>query len=137
MSSVLDEILDLTQFQHESTTFNASLSPSPLMPRRICDDSTENCNNGSPPSSDDEDEQRGTQASPGTQDSLDNVAAFAINVARDLRLTTEGERSLLQFSQVTLFFLLFMHRFHIFQTMHQAGYKICFDLPAGNAHQVE
>jgi hypothetical protein len=78
MSSILDELFD---FQHGSTMSNPSPSPSPLAPPppRHNQDSTEGQDNGSPPSSGDEDERQGPRASSNTEESPNAVAVFTIN----------------------------------------------------------
>ena len=112
MSSVFGEIVDLSQLQRESAAPDTPPPPS-MQPRR--EDSPPN-GGESPSDSDDEDEEPGAQSLSSAQDSPDGVAEFAINAARNLQLTTDGERSLLRFSQVVLFSLFSPRRTHIVQT---------------------
>lgn len=60
-----------------------------------------------------QDRQQEDQPSPSTRGSPDNVAAFTLNTARSLQLTTDGERSLFQFSQVN-FYLFYIIAFFSF-----------------------
>ena len=108
MSSILDEIINLSQLQQESAVSN-NLSLLSSMP---------SSQQGSPvnnekESSNSEDEhgqqdRQEDQPSSSTQGSPDNVVAFTLNTARSLQLTTDGERSLFQFSQVNfhLFYII-------------------------------
>lgn len=97
MSSFLDEIVNLNQLQNESAAPIASLPP---LTQPMHQDFAANSNNDSSPGSGDEDREQDTQPPLSTQDSPDAVAAFTVNTSRNLRLTANGERSLLEFSQV-------------------------------------
>jgi len=60
---------------------------------------------GSIPNPEDDNEDEGTQTPSNTRNSPDTVAAFAVNTARNLQLAAaDGEKSLLQSSQVFFFF---------------------------------
>ena len=99
MTSVLSEIIDPRQLQRTSTvpdTTSTALAPStpstcPVSPANDSRHTT---------SSEDDDEDEGNQAPPVAQNSPDTSAAFAINTARNLRLSANGEKSLLNFSRV-------------------------------------
>ena len=99
MSSVLDEIVDFSQFQRDSAPQDTPPSPSTPPMRQ---DSPPN-GGESFSDSDDDNGEPGAQPLSGTHDPPDSIAAFTINAARNHRLTTDGERSLLQFSQVISF----------------------------------
>lgn len=132
MSSFLDKFVDLRQLQRESAAPSAALQP---LTQPMHQDPPAESENDSRPGSGDEDEEQDTQHPPNTQDNSDTVAAFTVNTARNLRLTTDGERSLLQFSQVVFFSRdIFLHHTHVVQTMYQARYEISLDLPASNAY---
>ena len=124
MASVLDDLLNFEQLQQASTTSAASLSSSALL---VGANPPANNGNELPPTSDgdgddddnddndDNDNEGDVQPPPSTHDSSDTVAAFTVSTARNLRLTTDGERSLLQFSQVS-FFVALSHFFLSTQT---------------------
>ena len=125
MASVLDDLLNFEQLQQASTTSAASLSSSALL---VGANPPANNGNELPPTSDgngdddnddnddnDNDNEGDMQPPPSTHDSSDTVAAFTVSTARNLRLTTDGERSLLQFSQVS-FFVALSHFFLSTQT---------------------
>lgn len=97
MSSFLDEIVNLNQLQNKSAVPIASLPP---LTRPMHQDFAANSDNDSSPGSGDEDREQDTQPPLSTQDSPDAVAAFTVNTSRNLRLTADGERSLLEFSRV-------------------------------------
>jgi len=98
MASVLNDIVDFSQLQRTPTApgmASASLVPLMRQDPPANDDTDELSSN---PEDDNEDENLQTPSS--AQNSPDAVAAFTINTARNLRLTADGEKSLLQFSQV-------------------------------------
>jgi len=99
MSSFLNNIVDFSQLQHDS----AAPGPSPSTPtpqRRQDSPATGDNNNGSSSDSEDERGEQDDQPPPGTRDSPRPVSAFAISTARNVRLTADGEKSLLQFSEL-------------------------------------
>ena len=101
MSSVLDEII----------ANDSNSSSTPLTPPMQNIPPTLNNDNDSSSDSDSErsrntPEAQVTQTQVSTRDSRNTVAAFTINVARNLQLTINGEKSLMEFSQVITPFLL-------------------------------
>jgi len=101
MTSFLDDIVGLAQLQQiPAAAANISLAPSTPLTQQ---DPPEN--NDDESSSDSDESQNGdkdqdTQAPATAQDSHNTVAAFTVNTSRNLRLTSNGEESLLRFSQV-------------------------------------
>ena len=95
MASVLDDIINSHNTQHTAPN-NTSLV---LSTRQ---NSPGIRSNNSPSDSEDEDTGNNPVVQPprSTVASPDNVTAFAINTARDLRLSADGEKALLQFSRV-------------------------------------
>lgn len=104
MASVLNDIVDFGQLQHASTAPNTTSTP--LTPPMHQDPPANSDADPSSSSEDDDndDNDEDVQTPSSTQNSPENVAAFTVNTARNLRLTADGEKSLLQFSQVFLFF---------------------------------
>ena len=98
MPSFLDEIVDFTQIQQEYATQN---SLSPLPPPTPLGGLDPQANNGEslPSGPEGEDEDEGVQP-PFSTHEPPNVTAFTVSTARNLQLTTDGEKSLLRFSQV-------------------------------------
>lgn len=107
MASILNNILNLGELEHERAMItNVSTPP------RHQEDSPESDDN-----SQDDDNGQDITAQAGTLSTAGDIAAFTISTARNLQLTTDGERSLLQFSQVfispTILFTLLIQRLEL------------------------
>ena len=100
MTSVLLDIFDPSQLQCppavSGTTLAPPTPPAPRAPDDPMEDSDSQSHSPSDPGSDDED----PQIPSASHNSLSANAAFAINTARTLQLTADGENLLLQYSQV-------------------------------------
>jgi hypothetical protein len=95
MASVLSDIFDFSQPQPAPVTPDSTPTPSTMPLVQAHPDSPTNTDQNL---SSDEDED--TQTSPAIQNSPNASATFAMNTARNLQLTADGEKSLLRFSQV-------------------------------------
>ena len=115
MASVLDNIINSHHTQHPAPNNTLLVLPVP----QVRQNSPRITSDGS--SSDSEDEDTGNnpvvQPPPSTVASLDDVAAFTVNTARNLRLSADGENALLQFSRV------FFSSSHLFSM-----FTLCFEL---------
>jgi hypothetical protein len=89
MASVLGNLYDASQLQRAPAAPNTTSSP------RIPQNPLENTEND-PSSDDDSDAQTPSTA----RNPSDMRAAFALRTARNIQLTPDGEKSLIQFSQV-------------------------------------
>jgi len=136
MASILDDIIDFSQLQPAPGTSLAPSTPGPMPqnPPLISDNDEESSDS----EGDDDQQVIRTPSSTLELDPPDAVTAFAISAARDLGLTANGEKSLLQFSRVFFFFhpmpatvLTAFHR------MPRARCEVGSDLPASDAHQTE
>ena len=94
MSSVLDDIIA------DAPTSTPSTLPTQQNTQPVSDDNDDSPLDSDPEGSGDGTEDQDTQTQASGQDSCDTVAAFTINTARNLRLTADGEKSLIEFSQV-------------------------------------
>ena len=95
MASFLDEIVGPNQSQQiPAAVINPSSgsSPPPVQQDFIANNDDE--------SSSDSDKSQNGDGDQDTQDPPNAVTVFTVNTARNLRLTTNGEESLLRFSQV-------------------------------------
>jgi len=101
MANVLDDIIDLRQLQPAPGTSLAPSTPGPMPqdPPPIGDNDEESSDS----EGDDDQQVIQTPSSTLELDPPDAVTAFTVGAARNLGLTANGEKSLLQFSRVFFF----------------------------------
>lgn len=125
MSSVLSDIM------------SGAPSPPPAQlatPALRQESSTTNPGSDDDSSSDSDGPPGGNGGPAGTQETSDAISAFTVNTARNLHLTANGENSLLQFSQVLSFVLLYAHDVNV---IPQARAEIGSNLSARDTYQNE
>lgn len=103
MASYLNVMIDLNHPQPIPIGASNPQSPGTLQTPRNSPSPVQTENDDGGPDSDldeEDDEDQAIQTPTDIQGSSDTIAAFTISTARNLQLTNDGERSLLQFSQV-------------------------------------